>query len=61
MHSIPKRGLSARAWPFFGRDERLVKVKCGGFYLLDIAEARRFARELIAAADDAEAGPPGIA
>lgn len=55
-----KFDLVPRAWCYFTRDDAtpLVSLKLGTlFYLLDIAEARKFAAEIAAAADAAEAGP----
>lgn len=60
MKLCSKWDLVPRAWTYFTRDDDLplVSVKMGTlFYLLEIAEARKFAAEIAAAADAAEAGP----
>jgi hypothetical protein len=53
-----KFDLVPRAWPFCTRDERaLVSLKMGTlFFMLEPSEARAFAKEIVAAADSAEAG-----
>jgi hypothetical protein len=53
-----KWDLVPRAWSFRTQDDSLplVSVKMSTlFFLLEIAEARKFAAEIITAADDAEA------
>jgi hypothetical protein len=61
MRLCARNGLSARARPWFRDDgkEPLVQLRCGGqFYMLEIAEARKLAADLVESADEAEAGSP---
>jgi hypothetical protein len=54
MKLCAKWDLVPRAWAFVGQDVRLVRLKMGSLlFLVDINEAREFAREIIAAADEA--------
>jgi hypothetical protein len=57
-----KWDLVPRAWPFQGQDESLVRVRMGTlFYMLSPDEAIEFARQLVAAADEARAADHGPA
>jgi hypothetical protein len=61
MRLCSKFDLVPRAWPFWTYDESmpLVSLKMATlFFMLEPAEARKLAAEIVAAADAAEAGRP---
>jgi hypothetical protein len=50
-----KWDLVPRAFAFEGHEESLVRLRMGGlFFVLDPHEARKFAREILAVADEAD-------